>query len=104
MISAGRFRRMQSCSGASTVTRSRPRPGRRSCSTGAAITRHRSASNHSLPGARRVDTPWRNEMSLLIEDLARDRIRQIERDSERARQVREARSARRAAKSAAANR
>jgi hypothetical protein len=43
-------------------------------------------------------------MSLLIEDLARDRIRQIERDSERARQVREARSARRAAKSAAANR
>ena len=39
-------------------------------------------------------------MSLLIEDLARDRIRQIERDGERARQIRQARAARRAAKTA----
>jgi hypothetical protein len=43
-------------------------------------------------------------MSLLIEDLARDRIRQIERDSERARQVRVAKNARRAARLAAASR
>jgi hypothetical protein len=34
----------------------------------------------------------------MIEDLARDRMREIQRDSERARQVRRARSIRRAAK------
>jgi hypothetical protein len=34
-------------------------------------------------------------MSLLIEDLARDRMREIQRDGERARQVRQARAARR---------
>ncbi len=33
-------------------------------------------------------------MSLLIEDLARDRIRQIQRDAERARQIRRAKAAR----------
>ena len=37
-------------------------------------------------------------MSSMIEDLARDRIREIQRDTERARQVRRARAARRAAK------
>jgi len=37
-------------------------------------------------------------MSSMIEDLARDRMREIQRDSERARQVRHARSVRRAAK------
>ncbi len=35
-------------------------------------------------------------MSSLIEDLARDRIRQIERDTERTRQVRRAKAARKA--------
>ncbi len=35
-------------------------------------------------------------MSSLIEDLARDRIRQIERDAERTRQVRRAKAARKA--------
>jgi len=35
-------------------------------------------------------------MSLLIEDLARDRMREIQRDTERTRQIRKARAARRA--------
>jgi hypothetical protein len=40
----------------------------------------------------------RHRMNLLIEDLARDRIREMQRDGERARQIRRARQARRAAK------
>jgi len=43
-------------------------------------------------------TPWRDDMSFMIEDLARDRMREMQRDSERARQIRQARQARRAAK------
>jgi hypothetical protein len=41
-------------------------------------------------------------MSVMIEDLARDRIRQIQRDTERRRQSRQARTARRAAKARSA--
>jgi hypothetical protein len=41
-------------------------------------------------------------MNMMIEDLARDRMRQIERDSERARQIRQARVAGKAAKAAKA--
>jgi len=68
------------------------------------MTRNTNNSKHCAPGESRVQIPRRNEMSLLIEDLARDRIRQIERDGERARQVRFAKKARRAARSVAANR
>ena len=68
------------------------------------LTRHTTDSKHSPPGNCRAPIPRRHEMSLLIEDLARDRIRQIERDGERARQVRIAKNARCSAKSAAANR
>jgi hypothetical protein len=39
---------------------------------------------------------------MLIEDLARDRIRQINRDAEQQRQIRRARDARRAAKARSA--
>jgi hypothetical protein len=45
---------------------------------------------------RFVDIPRRHDMSMLIEDLARDRMRQMQRDNEKARQIREARAARRA--------
>jgi hypothetical protein len=41
-------------------------------------------------------------MSSMIEDLARDRIRQIHRDAEQQRQIRRARDARRAAKARSA--
>jgi hypothetical protein len=41
-------------------------------------------------------------MSVMIEDLARDRIRQLQRDTERRRQIRQARTARRAAKALSA--
>ena len=41
-------------------------------------------------------------MSLMIEDLARDRIQQIRRDAEQSRQIRRAREARRAAKARSA--
>lgn len=68
------------------------------------LPRQTTDTKHCPPGGCRARIPRRHEMSLLIEDLARDRIRQIERDSERARQVRTARKARRSAKSAAANR
>jgi hypothetical protein len=63
--------------------------------------RRQRKSNNTFP--RReigVNNYRRTDMSLLIEDLARDRIRQIERDSERARQVRQARAVRRSAKQA----
>lgn len=54
------------------------------------------------PEATRVDNSRRHEMSMLIEDLARDRIREIQRDVERQRQIRRARDARRAAKARSA--
>jgi hypothetical protein len=54
------------------------------------------------PEVTRVDNSRRHEMSLMIEDLARDRIRQIQRDTERQRQIRRARDARRAAKARSA--
>lgn len=41
-------------------------------------------------------------MNSMIEDLARDRIRQLHRDAERQRQIRRARLARRAAKTRSA--
>jgi hypothetical protein len=66
-----------------------------------ALQRHPRNHNDSNPfphGSTRAVLPWRHDMSLLIEDLARDRMRQIQRDSERARQIRQARQARRAAK------
>lgn len=37
-------------------------------------------------------------MNMMIEDLARDRIRQIQRDNEKARQIKQARAVRKAAK------
>jgi hypothetical protein len=37
-------------------------------------------------------------MSMMIEDLARDRMRQIQRDAERARQIKRAKLARKKAK------
>jgi len=40
-------------------------------------------------------------MSMMIEDLARDRMRQIQRDNEQARQVKRARAARKAKKAKA---
>ncbi len=43
-------------------------------------------------------------MSLMIEDLARDRMREIQRDSERTRQIRQVRLARRSAKAATSHR
>ena len=45
-----------------------------------------------------VELDRRVDMFFLIEDLARERIREIQRDSERAWQVKQARVARRAAK------
>lgn len=55
---------------------------------------------HQLFPRRIDDAPLtrRHDMSLLIEDLARDRMRQVQRDNERVRQVRQARAARRAAR------
>jgi hypothetical protein len=52
-----------------------------------------SARPHAAPHHSR-----RKDMSSMIEDLARDRMREIQRDTERARQIRRARSARRAAR------
>ena len=40
--------------------------------------------------------PRRNDMSSMIEDLARDRMRQIQRDNEQARQIKRAKAARKA--------
>jgi hypothetical protein len=68
-----------------------------------ALQRHQRKNNDNnlFPrGATSAAMPWRHDMSLLIEDLARDRMREIQRDSERSRQIRQARQARRAAKAA----
>ena len=65
---------------------------------GQRLRRHHKHINLFPPEATRVDTSRRHEMSMLIEDLARDRIRQIQRDAEQQRQIRRARDARRAAK------
>ena len=45
---------------------------------------------------RSADHSRRHDMSSLIEDLARDRIRQIQRDVERTRQIRRAKAIRKA--------
>jgi hypothetical protein len=65
---------------------------------GQRLRRHHKDTKLFPPESTRVDNPRRHEMSLLIEDLARDRIREIQRDVERQRQVRRARESRRAAK------
>lgn len=44
--------------------------------------------------------PRRHDMSSMIEDLARDRMREIQRDAEMTRQARRARALNKAAKSA----
>jgi hypothetical protein len=60
--------------------------------------------NHFPRGATGAAMPWRHDMSSLIEDLARDRMREIQRDAESSRQIRRARDARRAAKAAISQR
>ena len=69
---------------------------------GQRLRRYHKHTNTFPPEATLVDNSRRHEMSMLIEDLARDRIRQINRDAEQQRQVRRARAARRAAKARAA--
>ena len=73
----------------------------RAPSDAVALQRHQrknNQDNHFRRGIARAALPWRHDMSSLIEDLARDRMREIQRDAESSRQIRRAREARRAAK------
>ena len=54
-----------------------------------------------LAGSPARPYPWSKGMYPIIEDLARDRMRQIQRDAETSRQVRSARAARKASRKAA---
>jgi hypothetical protein len=65
---------------------------------GQQLRRHTRHTNTFPDRPAGADISWRNDMSSMIEDLARDRIRQIQRDTELARQVTRARAALRAAR------
>ena len=82
--------------------RAQPYHAMRKTVGGQRLRRHHKHINLFPPGATRVDNSRRHEMSMLIEDLARDRIRQINRDVEQQRQARRARDARRSAKARSA--
>lgn len=67
------------------------------------VQRHSRDLKSTKLSARRVTgvpLPRRNDMSSMIEDLARDRMREIQRDAEMTRRIRRARAQERAAKSA----
>ena len=62
------------------------------------------STDNLFPRETPVTIPWRHEMSSMIEDLARDRMREIQRDGERARQVRRARAIRKSARQSSTER
>jgi len=76
----------------------RQRPCARKTLAGQHVRREASDSNLFPRRTRFVDIPRRHEMSMMIEDLARDRMRQIQRDNEQARQIKRAKLARKKAK------
>jgi len=63
-----------------------------------------SRTDNIFPRATPVTISRRHEMSSMIEDLARDRMREIQRDGERARQVRRARAIRKSARQSSTER